>query len=206
MKILGIEAAAKVAGAAVCENDRILAEEFTDGALTHSETLMPMIDRVLQKAQVPMDEIDLITLTNGPGSFTGLRIGAATAKGLALAKARIDEEGHITGGIPLLPLPTLEVLAFGAVGYVRNLPEFAGKKPILVTTMDARRHQVYAAAFDMDLTVLIAPEAMPPIIRRRLTDFFSRCRDLSGRMISADACSRAFSRTRISRVRADSFQ
>ena len=66
------------------------------------------------------------------------------------------------GGIPLLPLPTLEVLAFGAVGYVRNLPEFAGKKPILVTTMDARRHQVYAAAFDMDLTVLIAPEAMPP--------------------------------------------
>ena len=162
MKILGIEAAAKVAGAAVCENDRILAEEFTDGALTHSETLMPMIDRVLQKAQVPMDEIDLITLTNGPGSFTGLRIGAATAKGLALAKARIDEEVHITGGIPLLPLPTLEVLAFGAVGYVRNLPEFAGKKPILVTTMDARRHQVYAAAFDMDLTVLIAPEAMPP--------------------------------------------
>ena len=58
MKILGIEAAAKVAGAAVCENDRILAEEFTDGALTHSETLMPMIDRVLQKAQIPMDEID----------------------------------------------------------------------------------------------------------------------------------------------------
>ena len=164
MKILGIEAAAKVAGAAVYENGKILAEEFTDGALTHSETLMPMIDRVLQKAKVRMEEIELITLTNGPGSFTGLRIGAATAKGLALAGARMDEEGNMTGGIRILPLPTLEVLASGAIPFVCEQMNLIGKDPLLVGTMDARRHQVYTAAYDTDLKQVIAPEAMPPAV------------------------------------------
>ncbi|MBO4888491.1 MAG: tRNA (adenosine(37)-N6)-threonylcarbamoyltransferase complex dimerization subunit type 1 TsaB [Firmicutes bacterium] len=162
MKILGIEAAAKVAGAAVYENGKILAEEFTDGALTHSETLMPMIDRVLQKAKVRMEEIELITLTNGPGSFTGLRIGAATAKGLALSGARMDEEGNMTGGIMVLPLPTLEVLTFGAISFVQEKTSWIGKAPLLVGTMDARRHQVYTAAYDMDLKQVIAPQALPP--------------------------------------------
>ena len=156
MKILGIEAAAKVAGAAVYENGRILAEEYTDGALTHSETLMPMIDRVLQQAGIGMEEIELITLTNGPGSFTGLRIGAATAKGLALGSARMDGTGKITGGIPILPIPTLEVLASGALELAKE------KDALLVGTMDARRSQVYTAAYDENLSVVIAPDALPP--------------------------------------------
>lgn len=155
MTILGIEAAAKVAGAAVLRDDTLLAEEYTDGTLTHSQTLMPMIHRVLHQAGKTMDEIDLITLTSGPGSFTGLRIGAATAKGLALGKAYVDENGHMAGGIPILPLGTLESLCAGAI--------FAGiENCLLVGTMDARRSQVYAAAYDSELHPVIAPEAMPP--------------------------------------------
>ncbi|HCA34292.1 MAG TPA: tRNA (adenosine(37)-N6)-threonylcarbamoyltransferase complex dimerization subunit type 1 TsaB, partial [Lachnospiraceae bacterium] len=84
MLILGIEAAAKVAGAAVYEDGRILASSSANSGLTHSQTLLPMIDRVLKGSGRKLDQVDYIALTNGPGSFTGLRIGAATAKGLGL--------------------------------------------------------------------------------------------------------------------------
>ena len=83
MLILGIESAAKVAGAALYENGRIIAEQMVNGALTHSETLMPMIEAVFKAAGRRPEDLDYIALTSGPGSFTGLRIGAATAKGMA---------------------------------------------------------------------------------------------------------------------------
>ena len=100
MLILGIEAAAKVAGAALWRDGQIISEEMVNGMLTHSETLMPMIDRVMKSVSVEPEALTAIALSAGPGSFTGLRIGAATAKGLALG---LD--------IPLVPLSTLEALA-----------------------------------------------------------------------------------------------
>ena len=83
MLILGIESAAKVAGAALYENGRIIAEQMVNGALTHSETLMPMIEAVFKAAGRKPEDLDYIALTSGPGSFTGLRIGAAVVNTLA---------------------------------------------------------------------------------------------------------------------------
>lgn len=142
MLILGIEAAAKVAGAAVYEDGRILAASSTNSGLTHSETLLPMIDEVLREAGRQLDQVDYLALTNGPGSFTGLRIGAATAKGLGLG-----------AGIKIIPVCTLESLANNT----------AWKEGIIrVATMDARRHQVYCAAYDQNGT-LIEPDTIPPL-------------------------------------------
>ena len=81
MIILGIEAAARCCSTAVWEKGRILAEEKSNAGFTHSETLMPMVARALSLSGKSIDEVDVIALTNGPGSFTGLRIGAASAKG-----------------------------------------------------------------------------------------------------------------------------
>lgn len=140
MKILAIEASARVAGAAFLENGRILAEQMVNGPLTHSETLMPMVAGVIEQAGKAPEDVELIALTNGPGSFTGLRIGAATAKGLALGL-----------NIKLLPVPTLEALAY-------NVQSWPG---CIVPMMDARRGQVYAAIYERGECIR-EPEALPP--------------------------------------------
>lgn len=127
MIILGMEASAKVAGAALYKDGQIVTEQMRNGTLTHSETLMPMIEAVIQDAELQPEDLDAIAVTNGPGSFTGLRIGAATAKGLALALR-----------IPIVPVPTLYALAM-------NL---WGTDDLIVPMMDARRHQVYASIYD----------------------------------------------------------
>ncbi len=140
MKILSLEAAARVAGAALLVDGRILAEQSVNGPLTHSETLMPMIEAVLNAGGLGPQELDCIALTCGPGSFTGLRIAAATAKGMALGL-----------GIGLMPVPTLESLA-------ANVSEW----PYLtVTVMDARRSQVYAAVYEQG-RCLFGPDAVAP--------------------------------------------
>lgn len=138
MLILGIEAAAKVAGAALYRNGRIIAEQMTGAGLTHSETLLPMIDAVFKASGCRPKELDYIALTHGPGSFTGLRIGAATAKGLALGLNK-----------PLIPLSTLEVLA-----YLGN-----EESRLRVPIMDARRGQVYGAIYE-GRKVLLEPSAL----------------------------------------------
>lgn len=155
MTILAIEAAAKICGASVYRDGKILSEERTFGTLSHSETLMPMVDTVMKACGLTMKDIDYIALTNGPGSFTGLRIGAACAKGLALGQAHPDENGYLTGGIPLVPVGTLESLAFGASG---ELTEGF----LLVPIMDARRQQVYGAVYDTRLDPVLSPDALPP--------------------------------------------
>ncbi|MCR5004315.1 MAG: tRNA (adenosine(37)-N6)-threonylcarbamoyltransferase complex dimerization subunit type 1 TsaB [Clostridiales bacterium] len=143
MKILAIEAAAKTAGAAVYCDGVIVAEEAVANGLTHSQTLMPMVEEVLRQAGMDGRELDLLTFTKGPGSFTGLRIGAATVKGLSMGWQK-----------PVLPLSTLEVLAY-------NL---AGHKELIVPVMDARRHQVYTAVYeckDDALCSLFGPDVVP---------------------------------------------
>ena len=105
MLILGIESSGLTASAAVLDDEKLIAEYTVNNAMTHSQTLMPMIDSVMKSAGKEPGELDAIAISRGPGSFTGLRIGSATAKGLALALNK-----------PLVEVPTLdasrEVLSF----------------------------------------------------------------------------------------------
>lgn len=88
MKILAIEASAVAASAAVTDGGVLLAEEFTQTALTHSVTLLPAVDSVMKKSGLSLSEIDLVAVTEGPGSFSGLRIGVTTAKTIAYAAGK----------------------------------------------------------------------------------------------------------------------
>ena len=147
MKILAIEAAAKVAGCALLCDGRIVASQTVNGPLTHSETLMPMVSAVLSASETEIEAVDAIALTAGPGSFTGLRIAAATAKGLALGR-------HI----PLIPIPTLESLSYNVNGW-----------PYLtVTVMDARRSQLYCAVWKQGECLLPADARSPEALAEYL--------------------------------------
>ena len=105
MKILALDSSGLVASAAIVEDDVLIAEYTTDYKKTHSQTLLPMIHDMLEMADVSVKELDAIAIASGPGSFTGLRIGAATAKGLGGALS-----------IPLIAVPTLEGLAYNLAG------------------------------------------------------------------------------------------
>lgn len=126
MKILGIDSSGMTASVALVTDAGLVSEYTVNNKRTHSETLLPMIDEMLRLAGTEPEELTAIAIASGPGSFTGLRIGAATAKGLALA---LD--------IPIIPVPTLE-------GQAYNL---AGDKRLVVSVMDARRNEVYAGAY-----------------------------------------------------------
>lgn len=129
MKILAIDTSSLVASAAVLDGDRLLAEYTINHKKTHSEKLMPVIDRLLEDCETDVADIDAIAVSSGPGSFTGLRIGAATAKGLAHALNK-----------PVIGVPTLDGLAY-------NLPYC---KDLICPIMDARRNQVYTALYRWD--------------------------------------------------------
>ena len=97
MKILGLDSSGLVAGVAIVEDGILLAEYTTDYKKTHSQTLLPMLDELKKMIELDMGTLDAIAVASGPGSFTGLRIGSATAKGLGLALKK-----------PLVEVPTLE--------------------------------------------------------------------------------------------------
>ena len=126
MKILALETSAKAVSAAVSENGRILAAGYQDTGLTHSRTLMPIVEHILKNTDLKLSDMDAIAVAVGPGSFTGLRIGAATAKGFALA---LDK--------PIVAVPTLDALAYNV---------FETNK-FICPIMDARRNRVYAAFY-----------------------------------------------------------
>lgn len=127
MKILGLDSSGLVASVAVVENDELVAEYTTNYKKTHSQTLLPMLDALRNMIELDMHTVDAIAIASGPGSFTGLRIGSATAKGLGLA---LDK--------PLVEVPTLEGLAWNLYGADR----------IVCPVMDARRNQVYTGAYE----------------------------------------------------------
>ena len=126
MNILAVDTAGKTVGVALMQGDRLLYECYLDAGMTHSETLMPLIDGCLRLCGLTCKDIDLFGVNAGPGSFTGLRIGVSAAKGLAWAK-----------GLPCCGVSTLAAMAYG-VG------DFNG---LIVGAMDARRQQVYNALF-----------------------------------------------------------
>jgi len=143
MNILAIESAALSAGAAVLCGDKLQSEQFINNGLTHSQTLLPLIDEALRGAGLAMADMDAVAVSAGPGSFTGVRIGMGTAKGLALG-----------ADIPLIPVPTL-------LGLAHNVAAYDG---VIVPMMDARRGEVYTATYFAQNGVLeeIAPmRAMP---------------------------------------------
>ena len=128
MKILGIDSSAKSASAAITDGDKVLGCFYTNTGLTHSQTLMPMIESLLKYSNVSLDDIDLIAVNKGPGSFTGVRIGVAAAKGLADVKK-----------IPVYGASTLESMAYNLID----------TDCVACCVMDARCNQVYNALFDI---------------------------------------------------------
>ncbi len=127
MKLLAVDASGRVATVALSDGANIIAEYSVDHNKTHSQTLLPMISRILEITETKREELEGIVTSKGPGSFTGLRIGAATVKGLCNAL-----------NIPVVGISTLEMLAANYLG-----SDFA-----VVPLMDARRNQVYSAIYD----------------------------------------------------------
>ena len=143
MKILGLDSSGIVASVAVVEEDTLIAEYTVNYKKTHSQTLLPMLDTIAKMTELDLNSIDAIAVAAGPGSFTGLRIGSATAKGLGLALKK-----------PLIAIPTVEGLAY-------NLYDASG---LICPIMDARRKQVYTGIYrftDHQLEVVEDQMAVP---------------------------------------------
>ena len=126
MKILALDSSGIVASVAVVEDDTLLAEYTVNYKKTHSQTLLPMLDEIVKMTELELESVDAIAVAAGPGSFTGLRIGSATAKGLGLAMKK-----------PLVAVPTVDALAY-------NLYDAQG---LICPIMDARRKQVYTGIY-----------------------------------------------------------
>lgn len=126
MRVLAIDSSGLTATVAIVENDQTIAEYTTNYKKTHSQTLLPMIDEMTKMVDADLMEIDAVAVAGGPGSFTGLRIGSATAKGLGLA---LDK--------PLIHVPTLDAMAYSLYGC----------EDIICPIMDARRKQVYTGLY-----------------------------------------------------------
>ncbi|HCD43809.1 MAG TPA: tRNA (adenosine(37)-N6)-threonylcarbamoyltransferase complex dimerization subunit type 1 TsaB [Lachnoclostridium sp.] len=127
MRILGIESSSLVASVAVVEDEVLTAEYTVNFKRTHSQTLLPMLDEIVKMVELDLETMDAIAVSGGPGSFTGLRIGSATGKGLGLALKK-----------PLVSVPTVDAMAYNLYGSAYRVC------PI----MDARRNQVYTGIYD----------------------------------------------------------
>ena len=129
MKILAIDSSGMVASIAVVEGEKLIGEFTVNYKKTHSQTLLPMLDELAKMIELDLDTIDAIAVAAGPGSFTGLRIGSATAKGLGLA---LDK--------PLISVPTVDGLAYNLFS----------SSTLVCPLMDARRNQVYTGIYTFE--------------------------------------------------------
>lgn len=126
MKILALDTSGLVCTVAVMEDDRLLSEFSIQHKITHSELLLPMMEQIKNKIALDLNTIDAVAVSAGPGSFTGLRIGCSTAKGLCLAMNK-----------PMIAVPTLDAMAY----------QFYGSEYVICPMMDARRSQVYTGIY-----------------------------------------------------------
>lgn len=159
--ILGIDSSAITAGCALCDGGRIIAEQFLNTKHTHSQTLLPMVESMLKSADVALADVDAIAITSGPGSFTGLRIGIASVKGMAMG-----------AGKPCIEVSTLEAIAYN----------FIGIDGIICCAMDARCGQVYNALFSSRngvITRMCEDRAIKAV------DLYEELQKLGGRIILA---------------------
>lgn len=129
MKILALDTSSQAASCALLEDERPVGSFYIDAKLTHSQTILPMVENMLSACQQTLKDVDLFAVSNGPGSFTGLRIGTAAVKGMAHALNK-----------PCIGLSTLEGLAYNMIG----------RGGVVCAVMDARCNQVYTALFDLD--------------------------------------------------------
>ena len=130
MLILGLESSAKAASAALCRDGELIAQYSQCSGLTHSRTLLPMVEDLLQNTETRLDDVDAVAVACGPGSFTGIRIGVAAVKGLCWAAEK-----------PAIGVSTLAAMAWNGVA--------AGEGSLICCCMDARRQQVYNALFEI---------------------------------------------------------
>lgn len=145
MKILALDSSGLVASVALLQDETLMAEYTMNYKKTHSQTLLPMLDEIRKGVDLDLETLDAIAVAAGPGSFTGLRIGSATAKGLGLALHK-----------PLIGVPTLEALAYNFY----DTPE----DTVICPIMDARRKQVYTGIYafkDHRLVTVRNQEALP---------------------------------------------
>ncbi len=131
MLILGLETTATAASCALCRDGEMLAMSYQRSKLTHSSTLLPMVEEMLDHAQLTVRDVDAVAVAQGPGSFTGVRIGVATVKGLCWGAEK-----------KAIGVSTLEAMMCSAL--------FAAEGSVICPVMDARRAQVYGAVFDAD--------------------------------------------------------
>ncbi len=141
MNVLGLDSATEACSAAIWRDNTIVAQRFETMRRGHAEVLMPLVEDVMHQAGLAFSAIDLIVTTVGPGGFTGLRIGLASARALALA-----------GRIPIIGVTTLE-----AVAHAQSLPD----KPFLIA-LDSKRSDIYVQLFDSDKRPVGKPNAMLP--------------------------------------------
>lgn len=144
MKILALESAGAIASVALADGERTVAEFRADNGNTHSETLLPMVDALLSVTGWSLSDIGLFAASVGPGSFTGIRIGAATVKGLAFGSGKI-----------CIGISSLETLAY-------NL---RGRDGLICPVMNARRRQVYTALFRSQNGTIrrLSPDTVMPV-------------------------------------------
>ena len=141
LTLLAFDTAQGALSAAILGGEGVLAHRFEARARGHAEMLMPMIEAALAEAGLTLEAIDALAVTVGPGTFTGLRVGLAAARGLALARA-----------LPLIGVTTLEAVAE---------PVAAGPDETIAAAFDAKRDEVYLQAFDANHAVLIEPMLIP---------------------------------------------
>lgn len=159
--ILGIDSSAITAGCALYDSGKVIAEQFLNTKHTHSQTLLPMVEDMLRSAEVSLSDVDVIAVTAGPGSFTGLRIGIASVKGMAMG-----------AGKRCVSISTLEAIAYN----------FVGTDGIICCAMDARCGQVYNALFRSEggiITRLCEDRAIKAV------DLYEELKKLDGNVILA---------------------
>ena len=130
MLILGLESSAKAASAALCRDGELLGQYTQCSGLTHSRTLLPMVEDLLKNTETKLADVDAVAVARGPGSFTGIRIGVAAVNGLCWGAQK-----------PAIGVSTLAAMAWNGVA--------AGEGSIICCCMDARRQQVYNALFEI---------------------------------------------------------
>lgn len=142
MKILALDSSGNVASIAIVTEEKVVAEYTVNNKKTHSQTILPMLDEILRMLEMELSELDGIAIAGGPGSFTGLRIGSSTAKGLGLA---LDK--------PIINIPTVDAIAYNLFG----------TQEIICPIMDARRNQVYTGLYEFveeEFRILVSQKAV----------------------------------------------
>lgn len=154
VRILALETSTRRASIAVCEGDRVVATRIHEDAHTHAERIVPLIDEAIREAGFAKSSLDLIACGIGPGSFTGVRVALATAKGIALALDR-----------PLVGIGSLRAMAMGV--------EEEQRKALVISLLDAKKGEVFVAVYDAEGVEKVAPAhvartALPELVAPHL--------------------------------------